>query len=267
MIEKITSPQNPRIKQAIRLHSSRGRQSQGKIIIFGEREVGRAFDTGLSLEELFVCEAVSDHEIDDIKVRYSSTVPVTLLSQQVFSKVSYGARTSGVVGIASRPVVALDDIKVVAPSLVVVVQSIEKPGNLGAIIRSADACGVSAVLHADPMTDFYHPNSIRASTGAVFGMSMASGTSQEMQHWLERHNFRVFTATLQGASDWFETNLIGDVAIVLGNEAKGLDHQWNREHYTAVKLPMKGQADSLNVSVTASVMMFEATRQRRTNKP
>jgi len=267
LIEKISSPQNPRIKQAIRLHSSRGRQTQGKIIIFGEREVGRALDAGLSLEELFVCEAVADQEIEDIKARFSSTVPMTLLPEQLFGKVSYGARTSGVVGIANRPTVNLNDIAAQAPGLVVVVQSIEKPGNLVAIIRSADACGVSAVLHADPMTDFYHPNSIRSSTGTVFGMTMASGTSQEVQHWLERHDFRVFTATLEGANDWFEANLTGDVAIVLGNEAKGLDQQWNQEHYTAVKLPMKGQADSLNVSVTASVMLFEATRQRSTKTP
>lgn len=268
LIEKITSLQNQRIKKAIRLHSSRGRQAQNRIIVFGNREVTRAIESGLQLQEIFCTETLWNSLpsaerscVSKSDARLSFVVP------EVFEKLAYGSRTSALIGTADRPETSFD-----SPcfqlrtggglSLVLVLQSIEKPGNLGAILRSADACGVDAVLCADPLTDFFHPNVIRSSTGVVFQMPLISGTTPEIQDWLAGQGFCVFTAMLENATSFYEAELTGSVALVLGNEATGLGESWMGKNYSAVKLPMRGQADSLNVSVTASVMMYEAMRQR-----
>ncbi len=166
------------------------------------------------------------------------------------------------IGVAPRPKTELNSLEIPPDALVVVAQSIEKPGNVGAIVRTADACGVSAILLADPRTDFYHPNSIRSSTAAVFGMPVATGSGEQIQAWLIENQFSVFTAMLGDATEFFQHDLRGKIALVLGNEAEGLSSQWNRSEFKAVKLPMLGNSDSLNVSVTASVMIYEASRQR-----
>jgi TrmH family RNA methyltransferase len=264
LIERITSLQNPRIKQAMRLHSSRGRQTQGRLIVFGRREVERALDAGLEFEEIFVGDSMSRSDLGAIQERttHSSAQWITV-SPDVLAKLTYGDRVDEMVGVANRPRTDLSGLTVSSPALVVVAQAIEKPGNLGAIVRTADACAVGAVLLADPMTDFFHPNSIRSSTAAVFGMPCATGTTAEILGWLNENGFRIFTAQLDGAIDLFDAELTGNVALVLGNEADGLDSNWSNDSFTSVKLPMQGIADSLNVSVTASVMIYEATRQRK----
>lgn len=268
MIERITSHHNPRIKNTIRLHSSRGRQSQGRIIVFGTREVERAIGAGIDFEEIFFADAETDELVGSIAAKTAGTATrLIYLDEDVFAKIAYGDRTDGVVGVAARPKTNLERVDphpagVPNSGLVMVVQAIEKPGNIGAIIRTADACGVAAVICADPLTDVFHPNSIRASTGTVFSVPVATGSSEQVQNWLREHEFQVLTARLDNATDFFQSDLTGNIAIVVGNEAKGLDQQWSREGYTAVRLPMLGQADSLNVSVTASVMMYEAMRQR-----
>ncbi len=268
MLEKISSPQNPRIKQAIRLHSSRGRQSQGRIIVFGTREVIRALQAGLKFDELFICESISSPDLNALvnQTRGSAT-RLAMLTSNVFAKVTYGDRDSGVVAVGPRPNTDLNQLSVQEPLLVVVAQAIEKPGNLGAIIRTADACAVSCVLLADPLTDTFHPNSIRSSTGTVFGMPLATGSSEEIQDWLQVNHCRVFTAMLENAENCFAADLTGNVAIVVGNEANGLTKDWTNKNFSPVKLPMQGRADSLNVSVTASVMIYEAARQRIATNP
>lgn len=231
--------------------------------MFGVREVERASEANLIFDDLFVCETASAEVLSGLQsqIRDSST-RLSILASDVFSKVTYGDRVDGVVAVGPRPSTDLDQISLATPLLVVVAQAIEKPGNLGAIIRSADACAASAVLLADPVTDVFHPNSIRSSTGAVFGMPLGTGSSEEVQTWLAVNRCRVFTAVLQNASDCFAADLTGDIAIVVGNEAGGLSTDWQKEAYVPVKLPMHGNADSLNVSVTASVMIYEALRQR-----
>ena len=271
MIERITSLHNPSIKQAIRLHTSRGRQSQDRIIVFGTREVERAVDAGIEFEEMFIPDSETDQWISSIQSRSPKkhSTRMIRLNDSLFSKVTYGDRTEGVVGVASRPETKLENIDldgIPASALVLVVQAIEKPGNLGAIIRTADACGVSALICVDPLTDLFHPNSIRSSTGVVFNIPLATGSSAQVQGWLRENHFQVFTAILDDSNDFFQCDLTGRVAIVLGNEANGLDGQWQGKGFTAVKLPMRGQADSLNVSVTASVMMYEALRQREDDR-
>ena len=268
LIEKITSLQNQRIKKAIRLHSSRGRQLQNRMIVFGNREVSRAIESGVHFEEVFCTEtlwdALSPSEKNCVT---NSGVQLFFVVPEVFEKLAYGSRTSTLIGTAKRPDTSFNSLSSQFASqkdfsLVLVLQSIEKPGNLGAIVRSADACGIDAVLCADPLTDFFHPNAIRSSTGVVFQMPLISGTTPEIQDWLSAREFSVFTAMLENASSFYDSDLTGKVALVLGNEAKGLAESWSAKGYSPVKLPMRGQADSLNVSVTASVMMYEAMRQR-----
>jgi TrmH family RNA methyltransferase len=262
-METITSLQNPRFKQALRLHTSRGRQAQGRIIVFGDREVARAIDAKLQIDELFVADSVDTAAIQALQVRLPASAKMTRITSEVFTKLAYGDRSGTMIATATRPETLLDSLRPQPAALILVVQSIEKPGNLGAIIRSADAAGVSAVILADPLTDCFHPNSIRSSTAAVFSMPMAAGTSSQVQTWLSQHEFNVFPAILENAQDFFTADLRGDVAIVLGNEARGLDDQWSKPEFFPVKLPMNGQSDSLNVSVTSSVMIYEAFRQRR----
>lgn len=268
MIERITSHQNPRIKQAIRLHSSRGRQTQGRIIVFGTREVVRASAAGVKFDELFVSGSEPAEFVNRLQADLEAPdTRVVQVDEAVFSKLAFGDRTDGVVGTAQRPNTELETLSVdpddaVAPSLVVVLQAIEKPGNLGAIYRTADACGAAAVMCADPLTDVFHPNAIRSSTGTVFQVPTACASSSQVQQWLTDHHYHVVTAMPQNATDYFQADLSGRLAIVLGNEANGLDRQWQREGYTPAMLPMHGIADSLNVSVTASVMLYEAMRQR-----
>jgi TrmH family RNA methyltransferase len=268
LIERITSHHNPRIKKTIRLHSSRGRQSQGRIIVFGTREVIRAIGAGVEFEEIFFADSESEELVGSFEAQTDGTATQLIrVDDDVFSKIAYGDRIDGVVGVATRPETKLERVDLHAAGapnsgLVMIVQAIEKPGNIGAIVRTADACGVAAMICADPLTDVFHPNSIRASTGTVFNIALATSSSDRIQCWLHENEFHVFTARLDNATDFFKSDLTGNVAIVVGNEAKGLDEQWSRKGYTAVKLPMKGEADSLNVSVTASVMMYEAMRQK-----
>lgn len=234
------------------------------MIVFGVREVLRALSSNVKFDELFVCETISAKHLSDLQCQIGdASTRVSSVTPEVFAKITYGDRVSGVVAVGPRPSTDLNHLSLDEPLFVLVVQAIEKPGNLGAMIRTADACGVSAVLLADPVTDVFHPNAIRSSTGTVFGMNIATGSTDEVQQWLKHKRCTVFTAMLENATDCFAANLTGDVAIVLGNEANGLSQQWQHDAYCPVKLPMQGIADSLNVSVTAAVMIYEASRQRR----
>lgn len=268
MIERITSQQNLRIKQAVRLHSSRGRQTQGRIIVFGAREIERAIEAGVVFEELFFSDSESNEFVGRFQsITAGSPTQFNRVDDAIFRKIAFGDRTDGVIGIATRPTTELETLSLGPPDqadhgLVVVLQAIEKPGNMGAIFRTADACGATAIICADPLTDVFHPNAIRSSTGTVFTVPSARSDTPRVQQWLRENHFRVVTATLENATDFYQANLTGRIAIVLGNEANGLDAQWQQADFSPVKLPMLGTADSLNVSVTASAMLYEALRQR-----
>ena len=191
---------------------------------------------------------------------------IATVSNDVFSKLMFGERADVVIAVAKRPSTNLETIKFAGSGFVLVLQAIEKPGNLGAILRTADACNAAAVLLADSETDFYHPNSIRASTGAVFKLPVATGTSTEVQGWIAANQLRVVTAIVEGSTELFDADLTGNIVLVLGNEARGLDEQWRNENFQPIRLPMQGIADSLNVSVTAAVMMYETVRQQKTGR-
>ena len=199
-----------------------------------------------------------------VESHVSTDTLVATVSDEVFSKLMFGQRDDFVIGIAKRPSTTIGNLEFSSPGFALVLQAIEKPGNLGAILRTADACNAAAVLLADSETDFYHPNSIRASTGAVFKLPVASGTSAEVQQWIEHNQLQVVTAIVEGSTELFDADLTGNIALVLGNEARGLDQHWRNEEFQPIRLPMQGIADSLNVSVTAAVMMYETVRQQKT---
>ena len=255
----ITSSQNPRLKKAMRLHAARGRKQQSRIIIFGQREIGRAIDAGVKVVEIFVEDAAVG--IAQPLVGRLPGCEFFSISEALMQRLQFGDRSEGLVAIAERPETNLSDFPTDRQAIVVLEQ-VEKPGNLGAIVRSIDACGNGGLILADPKCDAFHPNAIRSSTGATFDLPIATGTNEAVQNWLAERGYSVLTAFLEDAQDFFAQKLEGKVAIVLGNEANGLTDAWRGNGFQPVKLPMNGIADSLNVSVTASVMLYESMRQR-----
>jgi RNA methyltransferase, TrmH family len=265
----ITSLQNPRVKEAVRLRDSRQRAKQGRIVIDGARELRRAIAGGVKLEELFICESLCKG--DDARwlldALPSLGCEVLQVNETVFEKVAFGHRTDGVLGVAKMPRTTLAsvaerlDSSTHAP-LIVVLEGVEKPGNVGAVLRTADAAGVSALIVADGRTDLFNPNAIRASLGTIFTVPVCEATSNEALDWLRERNTKIFAARVDGSVPYTEADYRGPTAIVLGSEAEGLSQAWTADNIAAIRLPMLGIADSLNVSVTAAVIVYEAMRQR-----
>ena len=260
----ITSPQNPRVKEAVRLRDRRHREKQGRIFIDGARELRRAIGAGVKLVRLFVCEPQC--QSDDARWLLASppqtNCEVLHVSPAVFERLAFGQRAEGVLGVAEmpRPTLSLLDTK--PRPLVAVLEGVEKPGNLGAVLRSADAAGVSAVIVADGRTDLYNPNAIRASLGTIFSMPVCEAAGDDALAWLRKRKLKIVAARVDGSVPYTEVDYRGPTAIVLGSEAAGLSPIWTAADITAVRLPMLGAADSLNVSVTAAVLFYEALRQR-----
>jgi TrmH family RNA methyltransferase len=182
---------------------------------------------------------------------------------RLIERLAYGERSTGLVLVAETPRRTLSDLRLHSEPLVGVVEAVEKPGNLGAILRSADGAGVSALLVNDPATDIFHPNVIRASLGTVFSVPLAVASTAETVAWLEARGICIVTARVEAATDYTDVDLTKSVAIVLGSEAEGLGDAWSGPEVAAVRVPMLGVADSLNVSATAAILFYEALRQRR----
>lgn len=261
---QITSPQNQRVKDAAKLRERRQREKQRRILIDGVRELRRAIEAGVELREVFVCEtlcrtAEARQLLDALGSTSAEILPVT---PEVFAKLAFGERAEGVLGVANTPGARLDKFKFPAGALVAVVEEIEKPGNLGAVLRSADAAGLSAVIAAGHGVDLYNPNVIRASLGTIFTLPVAAATAEEALQWLAERNFRIFAARVDAIQLYTDVSFTGDAAIVLGSEAEGLSSVWLGENVTPIKLPMRGAADSLNISAAAAILFYEALRQR-----
>jgi RNA methyltransferase, TrmH family len=260
----LASPSNPRIKSAARLRERRERESTGLTLVDGTREVRRALEAGVEVVEAFVCEPLLAGEdarvaLDLLRDR---RVPVTTTTETAFAKVAFGDRAEGLVAVVRTPTLDLNDLTLPPDPLLVVVEGVEKPGNIGAILRSADGAGADAVIAASPRTDLANPNVIRASAGTFFAIATAAGPTADVVDWLRERRIRVVAARVDGVRSYTETDLRGPLAIVLGSEAKGLTDRWGAADVEAVRLPMHGVADSLNVSVAAAVLLYEARRQR-----
>jgi TrmH family RNA methyltransferase len=192
----------------------------------------------------------------------SSGAEILEVDERVFRKLAFGQRIEGVLGVARTPVAELADLTLPERPLIAVLEGIQKPGNLGAVLRSADATGLSAVILADGGTDLYNPNAIRASLGTIFTVPVAAASAEQTLAWLRQHELLIFATRVDAALSYTEADYRQPAAIVLGSEATGLTAAWSADDVTAIGIPMLGAADSLNVSVAAAVVFYEALRQR-----
>jgi TrmH family RNA methyltransferase len=265
----LASPSNPRIKAAARLRDRRERDATGLTLVDGARELRRALDAGVDVVEAFVCEPLLAGEdaraaLDALRRR---DVAVTTTTEPAFTKLAFGDRSEGFVAVVRAPSLALEDLVVPAEPLIVVIEGVEKPGNVGAVLRSADGAGVDAVIAASPRTDLANPNVIRASAGTIFAVPMAAAPTDDVRRWLVDRRIRIVAARVDGALDYTAVDLTGAVAIVVGSEAEGLTGAWAGADVVTIRLPMLGIADSLNVSVSAAILAYEARRQRDAQQP
>lgn len=257
--ETITSTQNPKIKSLLSLEKPRERRKQCLFVIEGVKEIGLAIKAGYKIGNLFYCEEImSLEELGDL-VDTRLVIPV---SKPVFDKIAIRENSGGVIAVAEMKTHRLEDIKLSKTPLILVLESVEKPGNLGAILRTADAAGVDAVISCDTQTDFYNPNVIRSSVGCVFTKSIASTTSEETIAWLRKNNVKIFCAYLNTSKPYHQIDFKQSTAIVMGTESTGLSDMWVQAADANIIIPMFGMVDSMNVSVSAAVLVFEAVRQR-----
>ena len=260
----LTSTANPRVKAVATLRDRRERDRTGLTIVDGAREVRRALDAGATVDEVFVCTPLLQGEdaraaLDALEAR---AIPVRTTNNAVFEKLAFGDRAEGLLAVVRIPSTALDDLDLPPDPLVVVLEAVEKPGNLGAALRSVDGAGADALIVASGRTDPFNPNVIRASAGTVFSVPLATAEAGDVIAWLGARGIRIVAAQVGAPVAYTDADLRGPVAIALGSEADGLTGAWNGGGIEAVSLPMHGIADSLNVSVTAAVLLYEARRQR-----
>lgn len=264
----IISTANPRVKAAARLRDRRGRDEQARIIIDGVREIGQAIAAGIRITELYylpqLCQEAAQQAILDAGRRGGAEM--FEVTPPVMEKLAYGSRVEGLVAVAMAPRRTLVDLALPGQPLVAVVEGVEKPGNLGAIVRTAEAAGVSAVIVAGGVTDLFNPNAIRASLGAMFIVPVCTAAPDAALDWLRQHGYRILAARVDGATTYTAADFRGSTAIVLGSEAAGLSDAWRGADIVGVKVPMLGQVDSLNLSATAAVLFYEALRQRQCGK-
>ncbi len=260
----LTSHRNPRVKSVIKLRDRRHRDRQRRFIIEGRRELERAVTAGFPVQTVFYCAAfhAGRGEAELLQRCAAAGVECQPTSAAVFEKLSYRRTPDGLLGVAAIPELGLDELAVAEPALLLVAAAIEKPGNLGAMLRAADATGTDGVLLADPATDAFNPNVVRASVGTLFSVPLAAATAPAARQWLAAHGLRTMIASPEATLDYTEADFGGGVAIVVGSEHAGLDADWLSGDYQGVRIPMAGRGDSLNAAMAATVLLFEARRQR-----
>lgn len=294
-IQEITSAQNPKIKEtAALLEKSKERRACRLFVVEGVREIAACIKNGYNIRSLFFNSSiVTQQQIEELLTANSiptdssccshsdtrlcnagngthGNLPqIFSLSPAAYSKIAYRENTEGIVAVVEEKRLRLQDIRFGkrwdAP-LVLVVESVEKPGNLGALLRTADACAADAVLVCDPLTDLFNPNLIRSSLGGIFTNQVVACTNEEALEWLKANNINIFTAQLQDSTWYYNTDMASPTAIVMGTESTGLTDFWRKASNAKIKIPMLGELDSLNVSVSAAILCYEAVRQREGNK-
>ncbi len=264
--EKISSLQNPRIKQLVKLRDRRPRDEAGVFLVEGYREIRRALEKQVAMRELYFSPDWFLGENEPALLAEAAAAGATLyeLSKEAFAKVAYRERPDGLLAVAPQWRRALGDVALRTDPFLLVVEAIEKPGNLGTILRSADAAGCDAVIVCDPVTDIFNPNVVRASTGVLFSVPLVVDESPRVLAWLREKGVRT-VATTPGAETLYTTaNLTGPLAVIMGSEQYGLSDFWLKNADVPVRIPMAGQADSLNVAMATIITLFEAVRQRST---
>lgn len=256
----ISSTHNPKIKSLLALEKPRERRKQQLFVIEGKKEIALALEAGYKIGNLFFCDEIIS--LNEIQALQLSDRFLTRVTKPVFEKIAVRENSGGVIAIAEMRTHRLEDIKLSDNPLLLVLERVEKPGNLGAILRTADAAGVDAVICCDPQTDFYNPNVIRSSLGCVFTKQIATATSEETIDWLKKNRLAIYCTYLQSSKPYTETDFTRACAIVMGTEATGLSDLWIKNSDANIIIPMHGKIDSMNVSTAAAVVVFEARRQR-----
>ena len=264
MSRTITSPANPKVKRLVRLRSRRHRDTEEAFLIEGFRELVRAVDSGTLVDELFVCEDLflGTNEPALVDRIVATGTRLHRLAPTPFRKAAYRDRPEGLLAVAPQFDTQLQNLRPPADSLLLVAEAIEKPGNLGTMLRTADAAGAAAVVVADPATDPFNPNVVRASLGSLFTVPLAVGSTEEVIGWLGETGFTPVITSPAAALRHWETSYRGPVAVVIGSEQYGLSDRWLDGPYPAVRIPMAGTADSLNAATAAAIVLFEAVRKR-----
>lgn len=287
-IETITSAQNRKVKELLTLvEKSKARSAAGLFVVEGQRELGHCLDAGFIPETLFICGevmAVQNNAVNGAKTGHlteniegkdgldaliakaealNPRLGVVQIPAFLYEKVAYRGSTEGIIAEVHSVPRSLEDLRLGERPLVMVLESVEKPGNLGAVLRSADAAGADAVIVCDPLTDIWNPNLIRSSVGAVFSVPVAVCTSADAIAFLKERGIHILTAQLQDSEWYYDTDMTGATALVMGTESTGLTQAWRDSADAHIKIPMLGRLDSLNVSVSAAVLLYEAVRQRK----
>lgn len=264
-MQEISSTQNALIKKVLQLQDkSRLRKKEGLFVVEGIRELELAIKGGYELDTVFIYEQLVQET--DINALVEQPINLISISKEVLQKIAYRSSTEGVVALVKTTSNSLDAIvfKTTTP-LILIAEAPEKPGNIGAILRTADAANVDAVFIANPKTDLYNPNIIRSSVGCVFTNQIATGTTEEIIAFLKDKNINIYAATLQNSNAYHQEDYTQASAIVVGTEATGLSQEWRNAAKQNIIIPMQGQIDSMNVSVAAGILVFEAKRQREFN--
>lgn len=261
----ITSTANPVVRGLVQLHKRAERDQQDRFLIEGYRPISRALGEGYQLDELYYCPEMflGTNEMTVVEAARARGARITQLGPEAFRRVAYRERPEGLLGIGQQWHTSLDDLQLGEAPFLIVVEAIEKPGNLGTILRSADATGADGVIVCDPVTDLFNPNVVRASTGVLFRVPTVITSSRSAIDYLASRGIRRLAATPAAEQVYTEVDLTGPVAIIMGSEQFGLSNTWLQACDLPVKLPMLGLADSLNVSAATVAMAYEVVRQRR----
>ena len=261
----ITSLQNARVKQVVRLRQRRHRESDGLFLIEGYREIRCAVDARVGLKVLYTCEQFFSHSDTRKLVRWlgeNADISIEPVSRDVFAKISVRENSDGLLAVAPSPAWLMNDMHVPPNGLFLISTATEKPGNLGTILRSADAVGVDGVAVCSAGTDVLNPSVVRASLGTVFSVPVVRAEPDSVRAWIKRYGIWSIAATPDADRLYTEADMVGPCAILMGSEHAGLDGEWLNSSDERVRLPSVGQADSINVAMAATVMLFEARRQR-----
>jgi len=262
-IQSITSPQNGYIKKLVVLkEKSRERKKNRQFLIEGKREISLAIIAGYHIENiLYFPELISENEVNNL---YKGDIELIEISIEVFQKLAHRSSTEGLIAVAKSKPHNIEDLKLPKPNpLILVAEAPEKPGNIGALLRTADAANLDAVIIANPKTDLYNPNIIRSSVGCLFTNNIVTGDTDKIIKYLKDNDIQIFSATLQDSMNYHEQDFTQATAIVVGTEAEGLSSAWRKASTQNIIIPMQGEIDSMNVSVAAGILIFEAKRQRK----
>ncbi|KAB1154930.1 TrmH family RNA methyltransferase [Flavobacterium luteum] len=260
-MKQISSVQNPFIKSLVLLQEkAKARKQTETFLIEGQREITLAIKGGYTIETiLFLPELISESQI--IKLT-NNEIELIEISKEVYQKLAYRDTTEGILAIAKTKSLQLSDLKLSENPLILIAEAPEKPGNIGALLRTADAAHLDAVIIANPKSDLYNPNIVRSSVGCLFTNQIATGTTSEIIAFLKERKINIYCATLQNSTSYHTQDYTTPTALVVGTEATGLTEEWRDEATQNIIIPMQGEIDSMNVSVAAAILIFEAKRQR-----